>query len=65
MLGCDEVARLLSDWEDGALPLTTRLRLHAHLAMCAGCRSLERSLRATLTTLRALGDEPLGDEQEK
>ena len=63
MLGCDEVERLLSDYEDGALPLRKRLAVKAHLVMCAGCRSLGRSLRATLSSLRALRDEPLPDEE--
>ncbi len=31
--------------------------------MCAGCRSLERSLHQTLSSLHALRDEPLPDEE--
>lgn len=58
MLGCDEVERMLSDYEDGALPLPKRVAIRLHLMMCRNCRSLERSLRATLGVLHALRDEP-------
>jgi anti-sigma factor RsiW len=63
MLRCDDIERLLSDYEDGALPLGRRLAVKAHLLICAGCRSLERSLRQTLSSLHALRDEPLPDEE--
>lgn len=59
MLGCDEVERLLSDYEDGALPYRKLVAIRLHLMMCRKCRSLERSLRGTLGVLRALRDEPV------
>jgi hypothetical protein len=59
MLGCDEVERLLSDYEDGALPLPKRIAVRFHLMMCRGCRSLERSLRDTIGVLHAMRDEPV------
>lgn len=58
MLGCDEVERLLSDYEDGAVPLPKRLAIRVHLMMCRGCRSLERSLRNTIGVLHEMRDEP-------
>lgn len=58
MLGCDEVERLLSDYEDGAMPRPRRVAIRLHLLICRNCRSLERSLRGTLGVLRALRDEP-------
>ena len=60
MLGCDEVERQLSDYEDGDLALSRRLAIKLHLMMCRRCRSLERSLRGTLGVLHALRDEDGG-----
>ena len=65
MLGCDEVERLLSDYEDGALPLTKRVAIRMHFMMCRSCRELERSLRQTLDVLHSLRDAPLPGEDDR
>lgn len=65
MLGCDEVERLLSDYEDRVLPLPKRLAVGFHLMMCRGCRSLERSLRDTIGVLHAMRDEPLDTTHDR
>jgi predicted anti-sigma-YlaC factor YlaD len=39
-LSCKEAARLVSEGLDRELPPEERLRLHAHLAICRGCRSI-------------------------
>lgn len=62
MLGCDEVERMLSDYEDGALPLPKLVAIRFHLMMCRKCRSLERSLRATIGVLHALRDDAADDD---
>lgn len=61
MLGCDEVERRLSDFEDGALPFRTMIAVRLHLMMCRRCSALERSLRKALGVLRALRDEPVDE----
>lgn len=43
---CRDVSGRLTDLEEGALPWATRLRVRAHLALCAGCRAFRASLRA-------------------
>jgi anti-sigma factor RsiW len=53
---CDETARLLSEYADGELHPFRRLRLDAHLAACEGCRTVYRTLVATVETLHALGE---------
>lgn len=57
MLGCDEVERLMSDYQDGALPMRKRMAIRLHLMMCRSCRSMEQSMRETLGVLRQLRDE--------
>lgn len=52
---CDGTARLLSEYADGELRGLRRLRVEAHLAACAGCRTVYSSLVATLEALRTLG----------
>ena len=37
---CKEAARLISEGLDRDLSPEVRLRLHAHLAICRGCRSI-------------------------
>ena len=53
---CDETARLLSEYADGELRGLRRWRVEAHLAACEGCRTVCRSLVATVDMLRALGE---------
>jgi predicted anti-sigma-YlaC factor YlaD len=52
---CDATARLLSEYTDGELRGFRRWRVEAHLAACEGCRTVYRSLVATVDMLRALG----------
>jgi anti-sigma factor RsiW len=53
---CDETARLLSEYADGELRGLRRWRVEAHMAACEGCRTIYRSLVATVDMLRALSD---------
>ena len=43
---CEEAAALLSDYQDGILPLASLLKLKVHLYSCPACRALLASLRA-------------------
>lgn len=43
-LPCREVARLLSDAEDRALPAARQARLRLHIVMCRRCRTLEEQM---------------------
>jgi len=45
-LTCGEVAALLSDYEEGILPLGTFLKVKVHLYNCPDCRALLATLRA-------------------
>ena len=61
---CDETARLLSEYADGELRALSRWRVEVHLAACEVCRTVHRSLVATVDMLRALGEvEPEAQPQ--
>lgn len=44
-LMCKDVSRLVSRAQDGTLPFGERLKVHAHLRLCAACANLERQMR--------------------
>jgi anti-sigma factor RsiW len=61
---CERTAQRLSEHADGELRRFRRLRVEAHLAVCDGCRTVYRSLIATVETLRAVGQvEPEAQPQ--
>lgn len=41
---CKEAARMVSEGLDRNLSAAEKLRLHAHLAVCRGCRSISERL---------------------
>jgi hypothetical protein len=43
-LPCREVARLLSDAQDRALPASRQARLRMHILLCRRCRTLEEQM---------------------
>ena len=49
---CKEVARMLSEGLDRDLPADEKLRLHAHLLICRGCRSLSDRFAFLRTAMR-------------
>ena len=47
-LPCAELVELVTDYLDGALPADWRARIDAHLATCAGCRSVVAQWEAVI-----------------
>ena len=45
MLSCKETTRLLSQGEDRKLAFGERVALRLHLAICNGCRNVNRQFR--------------------
>jgi anti-sigma factor RsiW len=60
---CREVAELLSDYLDDAIPAPDRARLDAHLAECDGCTSALEQLRETVRVTGTLSEEQVEHEQ--
>lgn len=56
-LTCKDVAAIITDYLEGAMPFGHRVRFHMHLGLCVGCRNYLRQMRHTI---RALGQLPAG-----
>jgi putative zinc finger protein len=60
MPSCKEATRLVSQGLDRELAFGERIALRIHLAICAGCRNVDRQLsflRRAVRSLAASGDE--------
>jgi len=56
---CKEIATLMTDYLEGSLTLSQRLRFQMHLGMCFACRNYLRQMKYTVATLRQLPSEPV------
>ncbi|MEX0830297.1 MAG: anti-sigma factor [Nitrospirales bacterium] len=56
---CMEIAALITDYLDGALTLSQRVRFHIHLGLCLACRNYLRQMKYTVATLHKLPSEPV------
>ena len=54
-LPCQELVELVTDYLEGRLSASERLRFEAHLTGCSGCRTYLEQMRQTV---RALGRLP-------
>lgn len=55
MLACREVTELVTDYVEGRLSWSDRVRFQLHVGMCRHCREYLRQIR---TTQRLLGELP-------
>jgi len=53
---CKEASRLVSEGLDKKLPPDVQLKLHAHLAICRGCKSLSDRLAFLRNAVRKIVD---------
>mgnify|MGYP001382623631 CR=1 FL=1 len=53
---CKEASRLVSEGLDKELPPEQQLRLHAHLAICRGCKSLSDRFAFLRNAMRKIVD---------
>ncbi len=56
MLTCQELTELITDYVEGRMSFTDRLRFQLHLGMCSHCR---RYLKQVQLTVRCLGKLPV------
>jgi anti-sigma factor RsiW len=61
-LPCQELVELVTDYVEGRLASSTRLRFEAHLAQCSGCRTYLEQMRQTIRTLGRLPAESIEPE---
>ncbi|UCG52777.1 MAG: zf-HC2 domain-containing protein [Candidatus Latescibacterota bacterium] len=53
---CKEIAKLLSEQQDHKLPMSRRIMIRLHLAMCIFCRRLAKHLQFIHRLSEAVGD---------
>jgi len=63
-LTCRDVSEMTTDYLDHALPVSRRLGMRFHLAICSFCRRHLKQMRATITLLRKLPPVRLTQLQE-
>ncbi|HBP87437.1 MAG: zf-HC2 domain-containing protein [Nitrospira sp.] len=56
---CQEIAQLITDYLDGSLTLSERVRFQLHLGLCFACRNYLGQMKYTIATLRQLPPEPV------
>jgi len=56
---CRETAELITDYLEGSLTFTQRIRFQMHVGLCFACRNYLRQMKYTVATLRQLPSEPV------
>ena len=62
LLSCKETARLLSQGQDRKLAFAERVALRVHLAICDGCRNVNRQFRFLRVAVKSLSRDESGEE---
>jgi hypothetical protein len=57
LISCKDASRLISQMQDGELPLRRRMAVRLHLLFCAACKGFLRQLRFLRTTMRRYSRE--------
>ena len=61
-LTCKELIEIVTDYLEGALPLSERVRFEAHLAGCTGCTRYLDQIRETIHLVGALTEDQLAPD---
>ena len=56
---CKEIADIITEYLEGAMPFWDRVRFQWHLGMCGGCRNYLSQMKQTVATLGKLPAEPI------
>ncbi len=59
MLSCKQITEIVTDYLEGRMGVTDRMRFHLHVGMCKPCRAYLRQMRSTIAVLHRLPDEPM------
>jgi anti-sigma factor RsiW len=63
-LTCQEFVELVTDYLEGALDDTTRVRFEHHLGLCHGCEVYLRQMEETASRLGAIPAESLSADAQ-
>jgi Putative zinc-finger len=55
LISCKDASRLISQIQDGPVPLGQRLRVRVHLLWCEACKRFERQIRFLRVMMRHYG----------
>ena len=58
-LTCRELTELVTDYLEGRLSFSQRVRFQMHLGLCLDCRAYLRQMKQTIRTLGGLPAEPI------
>jgi anti-sigma factor RsiW len=58
-LACEELVEIITDYLEGTLPATDRVRFEAHIQTCPGCREYVEQMRTTIRVTGYLDVESL------
>jgi anti-sigma factor RsiW len=58
-LTCKQLAMLITEYEEGALPESERARFDAHLASCGNCAEYLNQMRTTLRLVGRLREDDI------
>ena len=58
-MSCKELAELITDYLEGALPAAERQRLEEHMRGCPGCQTYLEQMQQTIRTIGRLSEETI------
>jgi anti-sigma factor RsiW len=61
-MSCKELVELVTEYLEGTLPETEKMRFEAHLMTCQGCTNYLAQMRKTLQVVGKLSEEDLSEE---
>ena len=61
-MSCQELVDLMTEYFEGSLTFTDRIRFQIHLGFCVGCRNYLNQMKHTIRTLGKLPSEPMPTE---
>jgi hypothetical protein len=59
MLSCKELTEVITEYLEGGMSFSRRVSMQIHLGLCRHCRAYLRQMKATVTALGRLPDEPV------
>ncbi len=61
-ISCQELVDLITEYLEGSLTFSERIRFQVHLGFCSGCRNYLNQMKATIRTLGQFPLEPMPTE---
>lgn len=59
---CQDLVNLMTEFLEGSLSFSERIRFQIHLGFCRGCRAYLNQMKTTIHTLGQLPAEPIPDD---